>query len=194
MATLCKRPATLVCFHVSEEVHKRQDLSARFRLFAHPDLCPRVKVFNGKCPICASTIVPKFQSAAKGSRKIFVCSTGNHHFVLGCGKSGCKMAKGGVLQQLWKISGIIPGVGNKKKEKQTPVFFKAQCLTCNCDKPYTYCSRCALFLPHKKFIKGQCVAAFAAAAATTADSVGLIAHFLQPRRSAIECSYGLPVF
>ena len=175
----------LVCYHTTDEVHKRQkicfrtDVEPDLKIFAHADLCPRVKVFDGKCPACAngvSIMSPMYPCTAKRSkRQIFMCSTRRHYFVFGCCKGGCKMAKGGVLLQLRKIAGKE---GKKKegrnrakqKNNSVPAFFKPQCLTCSCEKPWTYCRRCSLILKRNVFNTGRCFEV-SAATATTADSV-----------------------
>ena len=175
--------ATFVCYHTTDEVHKRQKICFRsvfqpdLKVLAHADLCPRLKVFDGKCPACANgvnTISPMYPCTAKTSKQmkqqIFMCSARRHYFVFGCGKRGCKMAKGGVLLQLRKLA-VKEGENKEgryraKQDKSSvpvPAFFKPQCLTCSCEKPWTYCRRCSLLLERSIFNTGKCFKAYAAA-------------------------------
>ena len=180
--------AKLVCYHTTDEVHKRQKICFRtvvkpdLKVKAHADLCPRLQVFDGKCPACANgidTILPMHPCTVKTRKQmkqqIFICSARRHYFVFGCGKTGCEMAKGGVLLQLRKLAVTegkkTEGRNRAKEEKvSVPAFFKPQCLTCSCERPWIYCSRCSLLLERSVFNTGKCFEASAATAAT-ADSV-----------------------
>ena len=176
--------ATFVCYHMADAMHKRGHIFGRAQcpMSIHTDLCPRVKAFDGKCPVCAdgvSNISPINPITTKTKQQLFVCSTKKHYFATDCGKPKCLMARGGVLQQLYKIAAGQANCGAGSKRKSTgekrgavPAFFKPQCLTCNCEKPQAYCLRCSLFHPYGTLNTELCVEAFATAA--TADSVACV--------------------